>query len=115
MSDPNAGIDALADLLKQGDRITAERLLPLVYEDLRQLARGRIARLAPGKTMRATELVHEAWMRIVAGGDPGWRTRPGRAAPDGGFPCERSGRQSLDETGLAVSHGCSADDPVPGI
>ncbi|MEQ1632257.1 MAG: ECF-type sigma factor [Planctomycetota bacterium] len=75
MSDPTSGIDKIAALLKQGDRVTAERLLPLVYEDLRQLARGRIARLAPGKTMRATELVHEAWMRIVAGGDPGWQGR----------------------------------------
>ena len=75
MSEPTAGIDEIAALLKQGDRVAAERLLPMVYEDLRQLARSRIARLAPGKTMRATELVHEAWLRIVAGGDPGWDGR----------------------------------------
>ncbi len=75
MTDPSARIERIAQLLQQGDRVAAERLLPLVYDDLRQLARARIARMAPGKTMRATELVHEAWMRVVQGGDPGWDGR----------------------------------------
>ena len=52
--------------LLQGGRIDAQGLLPLVYDELRQLARARIARMAKGHTMRATELVHEAWMRLAA-------------------------------------------------
>src|SRR5215471_8754327 len=62
-------------LLGKGKRMPAERLLPLVYDELRRLARSRVARLAPGQTVRATELVHEAWLRVVAGGDPGWEGR----------------------------------------
>jgi RNA polymerase sigma factor (TIGR02999 family) len=65
---------AISTMLKKG-RVAASRLLPLVYEDLRQLARARVAKLARGHTMRATELVHEAWMRIVQSGDPGWDGR----------------------------------------
>jgi RNA polymerase sigma factor (TIGR02999 family) len=47
-----------------GDREAAAALVPLVYEDLRQLARGRMVGLAPGQTLQATDLVHEAWMRL---------------------------------------------------
>lgn len=68
---------AIARLLEhgKGERVHASRLLPLVYDELRQLARARVAQMARGHTLRATELVHEAWMRIVAGGDPGWDGR----------------------------------------
>jgi RNA polymerase sigma factor (TIGR02999 family) len=58
-----------------GPRVTAEELLPLVYDELRQLAHARVQRFARGHTMRATELVHEAWLRVVQGGDPGWDGR----------------------------------------
>jgi len=58
-----------------GERIAADELLPLVYQELRDLAHARVARLRPGQTIRATELVHEAWLKIVAGGDPGWEGR----------------------------------------
>lgn len=50
-------------------------LLPLLYEDLRQLAAARLARLAPGQTVQATELVHEAYVRLVGTTDPGWQGR----------------------------------------
>jgi RNA polymerase sigma factor (TIGR02999 family) len=68
---------AIATALRgaKGKRVTAASLLPLLYDELRQLARARVARLARGHTMRATELVHEAWMRVVANGDPGWDGR----------------------------------------
>ena len=65
----------ITELLRRGEQVAAERLLPLVYDELRQLARARLARLGPNQTMRATELVHEAWMRVMAGGDPGWDGR----------------------------------------
>jgi RNA polymerase sigma factor (TIGR02999 family) len=44
-------------------------LLPLVYDELRRLAAHRLAREAPGHTLQATALVHEAYLRLV-GGDP---------------------------------------------
>jgi RNA polymerase sigma factor (TIGR02999 family) len=48
-----------------GDRQAAADLLPLVYAELRQLARARLAREAPGQTLSGTALVHEAYLRIA--------------------------------------------------
>ncbi|MBD3334052.1 MAG: sigma-70 family RNA polymerase sigma factor [Candidatus Eisenbacteria bacterium] len=47
-------------------------LLPLVYSELRRLARSRMAKVPPGNTLQPTELVHEAYMRLVRGGSGGW-------------------------------------------
>ena len=58
--------------IEQGDPQAAERLLPLVYDALRKLASRRLGREAPGQTLQATALVHEAYLRLV-GGDPGRR------------------------------------------
>ena len=62
----------LISAAEQGDPRAAERLLPLVYDELRRLASRRLEREAPGQTLQATALVHEAYMRLV-GGDPGRR------------------------------------------
>jgi RNA polymerase sigma factor (TIGR02999 family) len=62
----------LTSTLEQGDPQLAERLLPLVYNELRRLASRRLEREAPGQTLEPTALVHEAYMRLV-GGDPGRR------------------------------------------
>jgi RNA polymerase sigma factor (TIGR02999 family) len=53
---------------------TAEELLPLVYGELRQLAARRMANEAPGLTIQATALVHEAWMRLERE-QKGWESR----------------------------------------
>ena len=53
----------------------AERLLEVVYDDLRALARRRLARLAPGQTLQTTALVHEAWMRVAASQREPWENR----------------------------------------
>ena len=58
-----------------GDPDAARDLLPLVYEDLRNLARARLKRVAPGQTLQATALVHEAYLRVVGREDPGWDNR----------------------------------------
>jgi RNA polymerase sigma factor (TIGR02999 family) len=59
----------LADI-ERGDPHAAERLLPLVYDELRRLAAQRLAQERPGQTLQATALVHEAYLRLI-GGDPG--------------------------------------------
>jgi RNA polymerase sigma factor (TIGR02999 family) len=51
--------------IKDGDAHAAEQLLPLVYQELRQLAKSRMAREAAGQTLQPTALVHEAWLRLV--------------------------------------------------
>jgi RNA polymerase sigma factor (TIGR02999 family) len=58
-----------------GDREAASRLLPLVYSELRKLARARMAKLAPGQTLQPTALVHEAYLRLIGAADPGWDGR----------------------------------------
>jgi RNA polymerase sigma factor (TIGR02999 family) len=59
----------------EGDAQAAVRLLPLIYNELRTLARVRMAKTPPATTLQATALVHEAYLRLVGKGDPGWRSR----------------------------------------
>ncbi len=58
-----------------GDREAASQILPLVYDELRKLAKWRLAKLPPGQTLQPTALVHEAYMRLVGEEDPGWEGR----------------------------------------
>jgi RNA polymerase sigma factor (TIGR02999 family) len=51
--------------IEQGDPAAAEQLLPLVYDELRQLAAQKLAQEKPGQTLQATGLVHEAYLRLV--------------------------------------------------
>jgi RNA polymerase sigma factor (TIGR02999 family) len=51
--------------IEQGDPQASEQLLPLVYDELRRLAAQKMAREAPGQTLEATALVHEAYLRLV--------------------------------------------------
>jgi len=62
--------------IEQGEAGAAEKLLPLVYEELRKLAAARLARESPGQTLQATALVHEAYIRLVRGeGNTSWDGR----------------------------------------
>jgi len=65
----------ILDRVQQGDPKAAEELLPLVYEELRKLAAARMAREAPGQTLQATALVHEAWLRIIHQDQRQWQSR----------------------------------------
>lgn len=56
--------------MESRDPVTAEQLLPLVYDELRQLAAAHLAREQPGITLSATALVHEAYLRVVGGNGP---------------------------------------------
>src|SRR6187399_98099 len=51
--------------IEQGDSQAAEKLLPLVYDELRKLAAVKLAEEKPGQTLQATALVHEAYVRLV--------------------------------------------------
>ena len=51
--------------LESGDPSAAERLLPLVYDELRKLAAARMAQEKPGQTLQATALVHDAYLRLL--------------------------------------------------
>src|SRR3954452_12405245 len=51
--------------IERGDPQAAERLLPLVYDELRKLAARRLKQEKPGQTLQATALVHEAYLRLV--------------------------------------------------
>ncbi len=53
--------------MPHGEPSAADELLPLVYDELRRLARDRIRRERPGLTLEATSLVHEAYVRLVEG------------------------------------------------
>lgn len=62
--------------IDQGDSQAAERLLPLVYDELRKLAAAKMAREKPGQTLNPTGLVHEAYLRLVEGAsESNWNGR----------------------------------------
>jgi RNA polymerase sigma factor (TIGR02999 family) len=59
----------------EGDSKASADLLPLVYDELRRLARSQMAKTPPGNTLQPTALVHEAYMRLVGSDEPGWDNR----------------------------------------
>lgn len=61
MSDVTQIIDAIA----RGDEHASEQLLPMIYQELRNLAASKLAQEPPGQTLQATALVHEAYVRLV--------------------------------------------------
>jgi RNA polymerase sigma factor (TIGR02999 family) len=60
-----ADITHILQAIEDGDARAAEQLLPLVYDELRQLAARKLAQEKPGQTLEATALVHEAYLRLV--------------------------------------------------
>jgi RNA polymerase sigma factor (TIGR02999 family) len=61
-------VTRILSAVEQGDPQAAAQLLPLVYDELRQLAAQRLAQEKPGQTLQPTALVHEAYLRLVGGG-----------------------------------------------
>lgn len=58
-------VTLLLNAIEAGDRMAAAELLPLVYEELRRMAAAQMAHENPGQTLQATELVHEAYLRLA--------------------------------------------------
>ena len=77
MPNPQSSQDVtkLLQAWQQGDADALERLLPLVYDELRRVARAHLRRERPGHTLQATALVHEAYLRLVGGGGTTPRNR----------------------------------------
>ena len=76
MADPQwIRVTEVLQAVEAGDPRAAERLLPLVYTELRALARALMAKVPPGNTLQPTALVHQAYLRIVGNEDPGWNSR----------------------------------------
>jgi RNA polymerase sigma factor (TIGR02999 family) len=69
----------ILNAIEAGDPAAAAQLLPLVYDELRRLAKQKMAMEAPGQTLQATALVHEAYLRLVGneqrGASRAWNSR----------------------------------------
>jgi len=69
-------VTRILSAIDEGDPRAAEQLLPLVYAELRRLAATKLAHESPGQTLQATALVHEAYLRLLDGGQPqNWNGR----------------------------------------
>ena len=68
-------ITQVLQAIRRGDGRASEELLPLVYNELRQLAAARMHQESNGQTLQATALVHEAWLRMVGDGNRTWQNR----------------------------------------
>ena len=68
-------VTQLLGAIGAGDPAARDELLPVVYEELRSLARGRMAAESPGHTLQTTALVHEAYLRLLGDGDATWQNR----------------------------------------
>ena len=71
----DAEITGLLARVRNGDRTALDQLTPLVYDQLRRIAQGCIRGEAPGLTLQATSLVHEAWMRLAGNSHPDYKDR----------------------------------------
>lgn len=70
-----SAVTHVLEAIQQGDPKAAEELLPLVYAELRKLAAAKMAQQAPGQTLQATALVHEAYLRLTGGVRDQWQDR----------------------------------------
>lgn len=68
-------VTQLLEQITRGDELASDELLPLVYNELRNLARSRMAKEQPGQTLQATGLVHEAYIRLIGEHDVSWDSR----------------------------------------
>ena len=68
-------VTRILNQMEQGDSSVSGKLLPLVYDELRVLARQRMSNENPGQTLQATALVHEAYLRLVDDSRVQWQNR----------------------------------------
>jgi len=75
MTDAERDVTTLLMAIRGGDPAASNRLLPLVYDELRRLAAFRMAKLPPGQTLQPTALVHEAYVKLVDSKHAEWDSR----------------------------------------
>ena len=68
-------VTLILNAIEQGDAKAADKLLPLVYKELRRLAEHKMSKELPGQTLQATALVHEAYIRLVGSEVHNWNSR----------------------------------------
>jgi RNA polymerase sigma factor (TIGR02999 family) len=68
-------VTQILNQIEDGDPSAAEKLLPLVYKELRALAARRLTNEKPGQTLQPTALVHEAYIKLVDNNDQHWSNR----------------------------------------
>jgi RNA polymerase sigma factor (TIGR02999 family) len=68
-------ITLVLDAINRGESQASEKLLPLVYDELKNLAAARMLRESAGHTLQPTALVHEAWLRLVGEANQNWKSR----------------------------------------
>ena len=70
-----SAVTRILEAIENGDTRAVDKLLPAVYEDLRQLAAQKLLREKPGQTLQATALVHEAYLRLAVDAKGSWKGR----------------------------------------
>ncbi|MHC4773812.1 MAG: ECF-type sigma factor [Planctomycetota bacterium] len=113
----------ILDAIEHGEQQAAEDLLPVVYKELRRLAAARIAREPDDQTLQATDLVHEAYLRLVGNGKAAFAGRAhffGAAAESmRRILVERARRRARQKHGggrkrVGLDDGDVAGEPKPG-
>ena len=75
MGESTEPVTQILEAVGGGDAQAAEKLLPLVYNELRKLAAQKMANEAPGQTLQPTALVHEVWLRLAHQSRSDWKNR----------------------------------------
>lgn len=107
-------ITRILQQIDEGDPSLSGELLPLVYEELQQLARAKLSREIPGQTLQATDLVHEAYLRIVGNSRSNWDSRghffAAAAEAMRRILIERARRRKAEKHGGGLNRISFADD-----
>ena len=101
-------VTRILEAVQQGDPAAAKDLLPLVYEELRRLARSKMAQQAASHTLQPTALVHEAWLRLAGSDQQQWRGR----SHFFGAAAEAMRRVLIDKARQKASLKRGADQPL---
>jgi RNA polymerase sigma-70 factor (ECF subfamily) len=72
---PDPQLTRLLEAWQHGDSAAADKLVPLVYSELRRIAASKLRSERDGHTLQPTALVHEAWLRLMQQHDSGWQNR----------------------------------------
>ena len=80
-------VTRILSAIEHGDPHAASQLLPLVYDELRQLAAQKLAQEKPGQTLQATALVHKAYLRLIGAETSQSRNSRGHFSPRQPRPC----------------------------